>query len=145
MITFVCFGEIVSYFFLYAFKQIPFKAVVAVPVCSVLVAIINLIFYSKYNAGNKYRYLANILLACIYYTMLIASECDTCYSLGVIMALIFVLYYDLRLMLITCCWIFLANTIVVARILSTTTMLSGKPADYCDVTVQVLGTFLSFT
>ena len=145
MITFVCFGEIVSYFFLYAIKQIPFKAVVAVPVCSVLVAIINLIFYSKYNAGNKYRYLANILLACIYYTMLIASECDTCYSLGVIMALIFVLYYDLRLMLITCCWIFLANTIVVARILSTTTMLSGKPADYGDVTVQVLGTFLSFT
>ena len=145
MITFVCFGEIVSYFFLYAIKQIPFKAVVAVPVCSVLVAIINLIFYSKYNAGNKYRYLANILLACIYYTMLIASECDTCYSLGVIMALIFVLYYDLRLMLITCCWIFLANTIVVARILSTTTMLSGKPADYGDVTVQVLGTVLSFT
>lgn len=145
MITFVCFGEIVSYFFLYAIKQIPFKAVVAVPVCSVLVAIINLIFYSKYNAGNKYRYLVNILLACIYYTMLIASECDTCYSLGVIMALIFVLYYDLRLMLITCCWIFLANTIVVARILSTTTMLSGKPADYGDVTVQVLGTFLSFT
>lgn len=145
MITFVCFGEIVSYFFLYAIKQIPFKAVVAVPVCSVLVAIINLIFYSKYNAGNKYRYLANILLACIYYTMLIASECDTCYSLGVIMALIFVLYYDLRLMLITCCWIFLANTIVVARILSTTTMLSGKPADYGDVTVQVLGTLLSFT
>ena len=44
MITFVCFGEIVSYFFLYAIKQIPFKAVVAVPVCSVLVAIINLIF-----------------------------------------------------------------------------------------------------
>ena len=145
MITFVCFGEIVSYFFLYAIKQIPFKAVVAVPVCSVLVAIINLIFYSKYNAGNKYRYLANILLACIYYTMLIASECDTCYSLGVIMALIFVLYYDLRLMLITCCWIFLANTIVVASIFSTTTMLSGKPADYGDVTVQVLGTFLSFT
>lgn len=145
MITFVCFGEIVSYFFLYAIKQIPFKAVVAVPVCSVLVAIINLIFYSKYNAGNKYRYLVNILLACIYYTMLIASECDTCYSLGVIMALIFVLYYDLRLMLITCCWIFLANTIVVARILSTTTMLSCKPADYGDVTVQVLGTFLSFT
>lgn len=145
MITFVCFGEIVSYFFLYAIKQIPFKAVVAVPVCSVLAAIINLIFYSKYNAGNKYRYLANILLACIYYTMLIASECDTCYSLGVIMALIFVLYYDLRLMLITCCWIFLANTIVVARILSTTTMLSGKPADYGDVTVQVLGTVLSFT
>lgn len=145
MITFVCFGEIVSYFFLYAIKQIPFKAVVAVPVCSVLVAIINLIFYSKYNAGNKYRYLVNILLACIYYTMLIASECDTCYSLGVIMALIFVLYYDLRLMLITCCWIFLANTIVVARILSSTTMLSGKPADYGDVTVQVLGTFLSFT
>lgn len=143
MMTCASIGIAMVYFFLYAIKQIPFKAVVAVPIVSAIVIIFNSIFYKIYNNSDKYRYIANILIACIYYTMLISSECDTCYSLGVLMAFMFVLYYDLRLIVITCSWILVANTVAVIRILSTARMLSGKIADYGDVTVQVSGVILA--
>lgn len=129
----------IVYLFLYATNQIPKLAVIIVPLVSLAMIAVVLLSYMKHKNVESFKYIPNVTYAIIYVAMLLFSECDSCYMLGIIFMALSMLYYDFKLMIWSSVWLLVPNIVAFIVIVSKNKMLSGKPMDIGDVTVQALG------
>ena len=133
----------IVYVFLYILKQIPKIAVIIVPLVAVAMIAVVLLSYRKYKDVERFKYIPNIAYAIIYISMLLFSECDSCYMLGILFMALSMLYYDFKLMLFSCVWLISPNLVALIVIIVKGKMLSGKAMDIGDLTVQAMGIALA--
>ncbi|MBE5936149.1 MAG: hypothetical protein E7262_10290 [Lachnospiraceae bacterium] len=126
----------ICYVILYALKTIPQIAVIILPIVCSINIIVDIVCYKNMKNNPNYMYVTNICMAVLYICMLLFSECDSCYMLGIVFMGVSMLYYSVKLMVITSIWVFIPNVVAIIRILTTQKMLSGKPMDEGDVIVQ---------
>ena len=134
---------LVCYIFLYMLNTIPDKAMIAVPIVVVCDIVACIIGYNKFKDTEQYMYIPNAAMGTLYVTMLLFSECDSCYMLGIVFMGVSMLYYNMRIMIISAIWFFVPNLVAIIRILTTGHMLSGKVMDAGDVVVQAGGVFFA--
>lgn len=133
---------VIIYIFLHFNNQMKVIPTIAVSVLSVIVAVFTSIMYNRYKNSDLFKYISNISNACIYVTMVLISECDVVYVVGLVLLTYYVMYSDMKIVLLTCVWFGTVNAISFIRILINVRMLSGKEIDLGDVTVQVVAPIL---
>ena len=130
------------YIFLHFFNQMSLMPTIVVATVAVTLLIANILLYRNYKHSVKYKYISNISAAILYVLMVLISECDVVYMLGLILIVYYIIYSDMKLIFISCGWFISVNVISLLQIFITGKMVSGKVFDLGDVTVKVVVMFL---
>ena len=128
---------VLMYVVLHLLKQIPPIAVPSVFITSILLTIIVFLLYKKDPYSNKLRYLLNLCSCILYIVMVSVTECDVVFSAGIAISFLYVLFFDVKLIVISASWLLIVNIAMAVKMSISNSLMSGKAYDLGDVVGQV--------
>ena len=127
----------VMYILLHVLNQIPKIALPAVAIGGTVLSVLSILLYRRDPYSAKLKYILNAFSCILYIIMVFTTECDVVFSSGIAFVFIYVLYADLKLIIISGTWLSIVNILMTIKMVMSNSLMSGKEFDLGDIIGQV--------
>ena len=137
IISLINFITVVGFIGLRLLGFVSLLGVILVPTISIIGQIVLVYMVKKNPESEIYPYVSMVYTTIIYLFMLTASGLDNIYAIGYTVALIYLVYNNLKIMRLVASGIILSNVLCIIMMLTKGTMISGRELNFIDIWIQV--------